>query len=518
MSHTQQQSTIGLAPSVSPTRTSDAAEFPALSHDFADRLPELAVEWEPMRPDDPRPLVVSRELAESLGLDPDTLTSERGVRFLLGNDLPKGSRPVAQRYAGHQFGAFVPQLGDGRAVLLGELRAPDGRLVDLHLKGSGRTPFARADGFAAVGPMLREFLVSEAMHALGIPTTRSLAVIATGRWVQRDELHPGAVLVRTAASHLRVGSFQYALARGDRDLLRRIADTAIARHDPDLADAAEPYLELLRAVVQRYARLTAQWMLVGFVHGVMNTDNVTISGETIDYGPCAFIDAYDPAAVFSSIDHAGRYAYGNQPQLALWNLTRFGETLLPLIQGSGDVDDATIGRAREVLEEFSPTYESAWLSGMRAKLGLSAAVPDETVSELAASMLSELERRRVDYTGFFGALTHAARGDEAPVRSLCGDEPDHTATGDGDSWPGGWFERWRDLRPDGERMSRTNPVVIPRGHVTDEALDAAERGDMAPFERLLDAVTHPFDERPDAPEFTRPAPRELGRYRTTCGT
>ena len=491
--------------------------LPALTSEFAERLPELSLDWQSIEPDSPTPLVVSEGLASELGFAPEFFSTEAGLRFLLGNQLPSGSRPVAQLYAGHQFGVFVPRLGDGRALLLGELRAPGGDLVDLHLKGSGRTPFARADGFAAVGPMLREFLMSEAMHALGIPTTRALAVVGTGRRVQRDELHPGAVLVRTAQSHLRVGSFQYALAQNDLELLRRLADYAIERHFPNLVHADAPYTELLRAVVERQAHLIAQWMLVGFVHGVMNTDNVTISGETIDYGPCAFIGAYDPAAVFSSIDHKGRYAYGNQPQLALWNLTRFGETLLPLISSSdnsGDVSETAIAAAREALEQFSPIYERAWLTGMRAKLGLSSEVSDEMVTQITSAMLSDLETNGVDYTGFFRALTDAARGNETGLRTLCSPEGSSDSA---QSWPRAWFDTWRELSPDGNLMAQTNPIYIPRGHLTDEVLDAAEAGDMAPFERLLSAVSHPFDARPEFADIALPS-ENLGGYRTYCGT
>ncbi|HNM86095.1 MAG TPA: protein adenylyltransferase SelO family protein, partial [Mycobacterium sp.] len=299
---------------------------------FAREFPELAVPWQAENPDEPLLLVLNDALATELGLRPEWLRSPDGLRFLLGNLVPEAASPVAQAYAGHQFGGFVPRLGDGRALLLGELAGPDGSLRDLHLKGSGATPFARGgDGLAAVGPMLREYIVGEAMHAMGVPTTRALAVVATGRPVFRDTPQPGAVLTRVAASHLRVGTFQYVAARGDIDLLRRLADYAIDRHHPAAADAENPYVALLESVVAVQAALVARWMLIGFVHGVMNTDNMTISGETIDYGPCAFMEAFDPATVFSSIDQWGRYAYGNQPVVAEWNLARFAETLLPLI-------------------------------------------------------------------------------------------------------------------------------------------------------------------------------------------
>ena len=342
----------------------------ALEHRFADALPELAVAWQAEEAPEPRLLVLNETLAADLGLDPAWLRTEAGVGLLLGRDLPEGATPVAQGYAGHQFGGYSPRLGDGRALLLGELTDPDGQVHDLHLKGSGRTPYARGgDGRAAVAPMLREFVVAEAMHALGIPTTRSLAVVATGRPVQRETVLPGAVLARVASSHLRVGSFQYARATDDVDLLRRLADHAIARHHPDAAEAEQPYLALFEAVLDAQASLVARWMLVGFMHGVMNTDNMTISGETIDYGPCAFLDAYDPATVFSSIDHGGRYAYGNQPAIAQWNLARLAEALLPLID---DDQERAIAMATEALHAFPDRYPLPG-AGMRAKLGLTTA-------------------------------------------------------------------------------------------------------------------------------------------------
>ncbi|WP_447646647.1 protein adenylyltransferase SelO family protein [Nocardioides zeae] len=328
----------------------DGALDLALDHDFASTLPELALPWRAAEAPAPQLVVLNEALARDLGLDPAELRAPDGVRLLVGAAVPEGARPVAQGYAGHQFGGFSPRLGDGRALLLGELTTPTGQVRDLHLKGSGRTPFARGgDGLAALGPMLREHLVSEGMHALGVPTTRSLAVVATGRPIQRDEVEPGAVLARVAASHLRVGSFQYARTHDDPALLRRLADHAIARHHPHLAGTAEPYAGLYGAVVAAQARLVARWVLLGFVHGVMNTDNMTISGETIDYGPCAFVDAYDPAAVFSSIDTGGRYALGNQPAVAQWNLARFAEALLPLLD---DDQEQAIARATELLGTF----------------------------------------------------------------------------------------------------------------------------------------------------------------------
>ena len=479
----------------------------ALGDRFARELPEMAVPWQAEQVPEPRLLVLNELLATELGLAPDALRSLDGVRFLVGNAVPAGARPVAQAYAGHQFGGFVPRLGDGRALLLGELVAPDGRVRDLHLKGSGRTSFARGgDGLATVGPMLREYVVSEAMHALGIPTTRSLAVVATGRAVRRESLLPGAVLARVASSHLRVGSFQYAAATGDLDLLRRLADSAIDRHHPAAADAPRPYLALYQAVVAAQARLVADWMLVGFLHGVMNTDNTTISGETIDYGPCAFLEAYDPATVYSSIDVGGRYAYGNQPLMAEWNLARFAEALLPLLS---DDQERAIELAVEALGGFRPQYDAAWSAGMHAKLGLPAGLDDAVVTALVEDVLGLLQADSVDLTSFFRALGPAARGDTAPARNLFLDLAGFDA----------WAERWLALGPDAGVMDRTNPAYIPRNHLVEEALEAATGGDLVPLERLLAAVTSPFDERPGLERYAAPGPADFGAtYRTFCGT
>ncbi len=472
---------------------------------FARELPELATPWRAGPAPAPRLLVLDDELAVELGLDPDWLRSDAGLGLLVGATVPAEATPVAQCYAGHQFGGYNPRLGDGRALLLGELTDTDGRWRDLHLKGSGRTPFARGgDGLAAVGPMLREYVVSHAMHALGVPTTRSLAVVATGRRVQREEALPGAVLARVASSHLRVGSFQYASATGDLALLRRLADHAIARHHPDAAHAENPYLALFEGVVAAQAALVARWMLVGFVHGVMNTDNMTISGETIDYGPCAFLDVFDPATVFSSIDTGGRYAYGNQPVVAEWNLARLAEALLPLVD---DDQDRAIARAVASLETFRREYNVAWTAGMQAKLGLTdrdaeAAVP------LVDELLTLLTEHQVDYTSFFRSLGAAARGDAESARSQV---LDLAAI---DSWLG----RWQALRPDADAMDRVNPVYIPRNHLVEEALDAATTGDLGPLTRLLAALSTPFDERPGFGRYAEPAPDSFGTYRTFCGT
>jgi serine/tyrosine/threonine adenylyltransferase len=469
---------------------------------FARELPEMGVSWRAQTPPDPRLLILNEPLAAELGLDPAWLRGPNGLRFLAGDLLPSGANPVAQAYAGHQFGGLVPRLGDGRALLLGELA--DGR--DLHLKGSGVTPFARGgDGLAAVGPMLREYLISEAMHALQVPTTRSLAVVGTGRSIHRDTELPGAVLVRVAASHLRVGSFQYAALTGDVDLIRRLADHAIARHHPDAAQAERPYLALFQAVVAAQASLIARWMLIGFVHGVMNTDNMTISGETIDYGPCAFMEAYDPDTVFSSIDAWGRYAYGNQPDIAGWNLARFAETLLPLL--ADDIDQG-IALAQGSFDVFRVVYDATWSSGMRAKLGLPADVHDDVLTPLVDELLRLLKESRVDYTSFFRRLAGAARGDAEPARGEFADLAGFDA----------WLAGWRALGPDAASMDRANPLYIPRNHLVEEALTAATAGDLQPAERLLEAVSAPYDERPGLQRYAEPAPDDFGEYQTFCGT
>ncbi|MCW2618096.1 MAG: hypothetical protein JWR28_1245 [Modestobacter sp.] len=473
---------------------------------FARELPEMAVAWQAEQAPDPRLLVLNEPLAGELGLDPAWLRSSDGLRLLVGNAVPAGASPVAQAYAGHQFGGFVPRLGDGRALLLGELVDADGGLRDLHLKGSGRTPFARGgDGLAAVGPMLREYVISEAMHALGIPTTRSLAVVATGRPVRRETLLPGAVLARVASSHLRVGSFQYARATGDVDLLRRLADHAIIRHHPGAAQAERPALALFEAVVTAQASLVARWMLVGFVHGVMNTDNMTISGETIDYGPCAFLEAFDPATVYSSIDHTGRYAYGNQPVVAEWNLARLAEALLPLFS---DDQEQAVALAVEALGGFRPQYDAAWSAGMRAKLGLPEDLADAVAAPLVDELLALLQADHVDFTSFFRALSGVARGDVEPARNLFLDLAGFD----------GWVARWRALGPDADRMDRANPVYIPRNHLVEEALTAATEGDLDPLVRLLQAVAAPYDERPGLDRYAAAAPADFGAYRTFCGT
>jgi len=478
---------------------------------YADDVPELVVPWQAAPVPEPRVLVLNEPLAAELGVDPERLRTADGVAALVGAAVPEGVQPVAQAYAGHQFGGFSPRLGDGRALLLGEVVDAAGRRRDVHLKGSGRTPFARgADGKAAVGPMLREHVVGEAMHALGIPTSRALAVTATGEHVLRDWPLPGAVLTRVAASHIRVGTFEYAVRLGDAELVRRLADHAIARHHPEAHESEEPYLAFLTAVVEAQAALVASWLLVGFVHGVMNTDNMAISGETIDYGPCAFMDAYDPATVFSSIDHRGRYAYGNQPPAAQWNLARLAESLLALLHP--DVD-AAVGAATAVLESFPARFDAHWRRGMHAKLGLAAAPPD---GALVDDLLALLHAQRVDFTSLFRALAAVLRGDAAPARALFAEPAAFDA----------WAQRWLaavDAQP-GDRtataaaMDRVNPVYVPRNHLVEEALDAATGGDLRPLERLGAVLAQPFAERPGLERYAAPAPGGCAPYRTFCGT
>jgi uncharacterized protein YdiU (UPF0061 family) len=464
----------------------------------------------------PQLLALNEEVAEELGLDAEALGSPDGVAVLVGNTMPEGAASVAQAYAGHQFGGYSPRLGDGRALLVGEILDGQGHRRDLHLKGSGRTAFTRGgDGKAAVGPMLRELVIGEAMHALGIPTTRALAVVATGETIAREQPLPGAVLARVAQSHLRVGTFQYAAALDDPTVLRRLADYAIERHHPGAADADNAYLGLLQAVVDAQATLVAQWMLVGFVHGVMNTDNMTISGETIDYGPCAFIDAFDPAAVFSSIDHRGRYAFAQQPPIAQWNLTRLAETLLPLLADKADdnLEDAAAA-ATAVLQSFADRYHQAWNRGRRDKLGLAVERPEDI--EIADAFLALLHTHAVDHTSAYRSLSSAVRGDDTSARALFAD---HTAF---DAWATTWRARLdqdrRDPRAVATAMDRVNPVYIPRNHLVEAALADATAGDLASLGRLLAVVAQPFGERPGLEAYAQPAPPSFGRYRTFCGT
>ncbi|WP_102959283.1 protein adenylyltransferase SelO [Mangrovicella endophytica] len=463
----------------------------------------------------PHLIKLNRNLATQLGLDPDELATPAGVEILAGRRVPDGAEPIATAYAGHQFGNFVPQLGDGRAILLGELIDRDGTRRDVQLKGAGRTPFSRGgDGRAALGPVLREYLVSEAMAALGIPTTRALAAVTTGDEVMRATPLPGAVLTRVASSHIRIGSFQFFAARRDVDAVRALADHAITRHYPEAAGAARPYLAFLEGVIARQARLIAQWLLVGFIHGVMNTDNMSIAGETIDYGPCAFMDAYDPATVFSSIDQFGRYAYANQPGIAQWNLTRLAECLLPLL---ADDQNEAIEQAQEALSAFAERFNDAYLGGLRRKLGLLS--ERENDLELAQDLLNRMAAGEADFTLTFRRLCDAAAGPEgdAAARSLFADPASYDA----------WAERWR-LRLVEEpqegsarraSMQRVNPAFIPRNHRVEAVIEAAvEKQDFAPFEELLTVLSKPYEDQAGFASYAEPPARDGRVYRTFCGT
>jgi len=452
----------------------------------------------------PKLVKINRALALQLGLDPEFLASPEGIEILAGNRVAEGSEPIALAYAGHQFGNFVPQLGDGRAVLLGEVVDTTGVRRDIQLKGSGPTPFSRrGDGRAALGPVLREYIISEAMYALGIPTTRSLAAVITGDPVIRENVMPGAVLTRVASSHIRVGTFQFFAARGDKEALKLLADHVIARHYPD----AKSYRELFERVIERQAQLVARWLGVGFIHGVMNTDNVSVAGETIDYGPCAFMDAYHPETVFSSIDQTGRYAYGKQPQIAGWNLARLGEALLPLL---ADDPDAAVEIANDVLKSYGAIFGAAYLAVLRQKFGLF--TEQENDGELAQSFLKLLADSGTDYTLAFRRL-----GD-GTARNLF-DEPAGF-----DAWDTKWRARLaQEPQDDATRraaMQAANPVYIPRNHKVEEALAAAiQEDDYAPFEKLIAVLAKPFEERPGLEAYATPASAdEARRYRTYCGT
>jgi uncharacterized protein YdiU (UPF0061 family) len=480
------------------------------------RLPErFYVRLDPTPVSDPRLVIVNTELAESLGLNPDALASPEGVEVLAGNRVPEAAEPIALSYAGHQFGQFVPQLGDGRAILLGEVVGADGPRRDIQLKGAGRTPFSRgADGRAALGPVVREYIVSEAMAALGVPTTRTLAAVVTGEQVRRETVLPGAVLTRVATSHIRVGTFQYFAARGDIEALRALADYTISRHYAEAAEAERPYRALLDGVIARQAELVARWMLIGFIHGVMNTDNTSISGETIDYGPCAFMDTYDPATVFSSIDHLGRYAYGNQPLVAQWNLARFAEALLPVL---GEDEESALALAREALASFGPRFEAAHLRGLRRKLGLLA--EREGDAALIKDLLELMAANRADFTLTFRRLCDAAAGPEgdAAARSLFVDPTTY------DPWAARWRRRLAEepRSPEANRalMRTANPAFIPRNHLVEAALGAAVgRGDFRPFEKLLAVLSRPYEDGPDLERYAAPPGPEERVYQTFCGT
>ncbi len=481
---------------------------------FVRELPGLYERWSATQASAPTLLALNDDLARALGVDPAELRSPNGVDVLVGNRVPEGAEPVAQAYAGHQFGGFSPRLGDGRALLLGEVLDKNGDRRDLHLKGSGRTPFARGgDGLATVGPMLREYLMCEAMHSLGIPTTRALAVVATGDQVRRETMLPGAVFVRVASSHLRVGTFQYAASLEDPSVLTALVDHAIHRHHPAAAETDVPALALLEAVMDAQAELIAQWMNVGFIHGVMNTDNVTISGETIDFGPCAFMDRYDPATVFSSIDHGGRYAYGNQPSIGQWNLARLAEPLLPLFDDDLDV---AVEQATELLRTFPERYERHLVAGQAAKLGLPVDDPDSGV--IASDLLTLMQSRGADFTTTWRSLSDVLRGSDAVLRSIL------NADGPGvdawlDSFRAAHVATGLEADETAADMDQVNPIYVPRNHLVEAALAAGTAGDLAPFEELMRVLADPFNERDGLERFAEPAPVGFADgYQTFCGT
>jgi len=482
---------------------------------YADELPELNVDWQPDPVTSPALLAYNDRLADEI----EAAGAELGrsaLDVLAGNQVPQGSQPVAQAYAGHQFGGFSPQLGDGRALMLGELVTPSGARFDVQLKGSGRTPFARGgDGRAAVGPMLREFIFGEAMHALGVPTTRMLAVVSTGDRIRRDAMLPGAVLTRVAASHLRVGTFQFAATHGGPEVTARLLDYAVRRHQPATGTHGGVALAFLNSVIDTQVTTVARWMALGFVHGVMNTDNVTISGETIDYGPCAFMDAYDPSTVFSSIDHGGRYAYGNQPSITAWNMARLAETLLPLIDSD---NDRALELATDALAGFGDRFDAAWSAEVANKLGLTsdmvAATTDSDGVDVAARLIKLFHIHRVDWTSGWRSLSAVLRGCPTPFT-------EHN--GAFDDWIAEWLA-WVDTsgRPRdvvAQQIDRVNPKFIVRNHLVEAALAAAsDDGDLAPFDTLLNVVTSPFDEQPDHEQYAQPAPTNAPRHVTFCGT
>jgi uncharacterized protein YdiU (UPF0061 family) len=480
---------------------------------YAQQLPGFYAEYAGDRAPEPSIVKLNKPLAISLGFDLDTLQEQDIAAMLSGGMEVLGSAPLAQAYAGHQFGGFSPQLGDGRALLLGEVIDVDGCRKDIQLKGSGRTVFSRGgDGKAALGPVLREYLLAEAMHSLAVPTTRALAALTTGENVMRNKRLPGAVLARVATSHVRIGTFQYFAARGEANRVKTLADYCISRHYPELVDSENPYLGLLSDVCEKHAFLVAKWMSIGFVHGVMNTDNMTISGETIDYGPCAFLDQYDPSTVFSSIDQQGRYAYDKQPEMAQWNLARLAETLLPLIDTDGN---KAMALATTAINDFTTVYQQHWLILMTAKLGLTDTQAEDLA--LVTDLLNLMKVHKVDFTQLFNALSRVLKEESATAKTFF---PVDSAF---DQWLSRWVQSIdRNSCSKDETiksMALVNPVYIPRNHQVEAALVAAqEHADFKTFEKLLKIVTQPFEKRPGLAEFESPAPRGLSRYITCCGT
>lgn len=477
-----------------------------LENSYADLPDLLYTKQNPVPVRAPGLIKLNEPLAAELGLNANALRGSEGIQVFAGNQIPEGAEPLAQAYAGHQF-AYFNRLGDGRAVLLGEQVTPQGERVDIQLKGSGRTPYSRGgDGRAALGPMLREYIISEAMHALGIPTTRSLAVVTTGEEIVRESLLPGAIMPRVAESHIRVGTFQFAAQWGTLEELQALADYAIKRHYPDMEDGENRYVGFFREVIKRQAALIAKWQLVGFIHGVMNTDNMAISGETIDYGPCAFMDAYDPATVFSSIDREGRYAFGNQPSIGAWNLARLAEALLPLMD---EDEEGAIELAQDALSDYSELFQQYWLQGMRAKLGIFNEEPEDEA--LIEAFVLLMQRNQADYTNTFRALSM--------------DKPENTVL-HGMAEFAEWQQQWQarlgrqaESKEEALRLMRSsNPAVIPRNHRVEEALEAAEQGNLCVLDNLLAALANPYaysDEQEAYAALPEQSPRP---YRTFCGT
>lgn len=483
-------------------------------HTYAALPPRFYAPVKPTTVANPQLVIFNRSLAEELELDPNIIEPHAAAMFS-GNELAEDSTPIAMAYAGHQFGNFVPQLGDGRAILLGERKDRGGVLRDIQLKGPGRTPFSRSgDGRAAIGPMLREYLISEAMHALGIPTTRSLAIVTTGEQVFREHVLPGAVLTRVAASHVRVGTFQYFAARGDQEAVQTLVDYVIQRHYPEVRGADVPALAMLKAIAERQAALIADWMRVGFIHGVMNTDNMALSGETIDYGPCAFMDKYDPNTVFSSIDHGGRYAYVNQPGIAQWNLARLAETLLPLIDADSD---KAVSLATEVVTDFVDRFNTLFIDRMRRKIGLVST--EEGDPDLIKRLFATMQHAEADFTLTFRRLSRLAETSEqlGPLRELFAE------TAEIDNWLRDWQLRLtrdpQSLRERSETMRLANPEFIPRNHRVEAALDAAsERGDLEPFRQLLGILQRPYEQQPAFADYALPPEPSDRVFKTFCGT
>lgn len=481
--------------------------LPHLTSQYAETFPELVRAATPAPTPDPKLVLLNRELADELGLDADWLTTDEGINFLLGHTLPDSTAAVAQAYAGHQFGSYVPTLGDGRAILTGEVPVDD-TLVDIHLKGTGPTPFSRpgSDGYAALGPMLREYLISEAVHALGIPTSRALAVITTGRNILREIEQPAAVLVRTGPSHIRVGTFQYVRAQQNLELLQRLTQYSLDRHYPEV-ETDNPALTLLEQVVNRQAELIADWMHAGLIHGVMNTDNMTVAGHSIDFGPVAFLDAFDPNAVFSSIDFAGRYAYGNQPVIAEWNLARFAESLLPAMMYPADEQvmsqDDAVEAATEAVVHFRDAYSKAWSQRFTTRLGLA---DDADVAELGTELFETLRANGTDFTSFFASLADIARSGLIPANV----SPELMA----------WYRRWLEMDPDAEAAAQHNPIYVPRNHLVEDAIqDAVTDNNFETFHTLLAAVTQPYKRNEAFAHLEQPASMAFAmNYQTFCGT